>query len=292
MTDSVGRFDVRSNNPSLRPPPRKVVLFLDLLGFAKMTEDSPDATVRFPFSPGAMDPANGSFLENASPVGHRVWRFHQILEGAIQEYARSGNLTAMVFSDCAFVAAAIDREPNAHPSVTFIRLFTFAARIMRECLESSIPVRMGIAAGTFQALRFRADTLGDVGFYASQFYGTGVVWSFKAQQAAKGMRIFVHPSLEPEVTATPKNGFEPMVLPLEPWSALASWEIEYLYRPSGKPWHWPQIGDPQRDAELKDERLLANIERMQSAAPQDDKTQRHYLDTIAALSRMRMAKWR
>jgi hypothetical protein len=57
---------------------------------------------------------------------------------------------------------------------------------------------MGIALGSFAAIRFRSDVAADSGDHAAQFLGTAVVRTYRTEKCGiKGMRLLVHPSLEP-----------------------------------------------------------------------------------------------
>ena len=57
---------------------------------------------------------------------------------------------------------------------------------------------MGMASGSFAALRFRSDISTDNGDHAAQFLGTAVVRAYQAERCGlKGLRVFVHPSIGP-----------------------------------------------------------------------------------------------
>jgi hypothetical protein len=61
---------------------------------------------------------------------------------------------------------------------------------------------MGIGKGTFYPSQFSTDLIGSTIVTRSLFVGTAVVRSHCAEQCGgKGPRIFVHPSIEAEVTS-------------------------------------------------------------------------------------------
>src|SRR5437588_11901588 len=69
---------------------------------------------------------------------------------------------------------------------------------MFDLVTSEIPVRMGIARGSYRMLRFLTDTSAQVTFHMSQFLGTGVVRAYQTERCGlPGLRILLHPDLEP-----------------------------------------------------------------------------------------------
>ena len=220
-----------------------------------------------------------SFWTEKSPISYRLLVFHRRLENLLHQASRQGGLHAMLFSDGAFVVM---------PQLE--HLVELAREIMRTCLVQKIPVRMGIATGTFHPLKFGSDTIGEVGIYSSLFYGTGVVRAHCAERAGKGMRILVHPSVASQLTAGattvraayleyPDYQLIPLATPIE----HASWELDYLSRWKGKPWARPKV-DP---GTLEDEKLWEAVKEMKSRAPDDPRVRQHYDETQSALNRMR-----
>src|SRR5262249_44862677 len=60
--------------------------------------------------------------------------------------------------------------------------------------------RIGLAHGSFRALRFANDTSDHVAVHMSQFLGTGIVRAYKTERCGlSGLRILLHPNLEPFV---------------------------------------------------------------------------------------------
>src|SRR5438034_11032483 len=97
--------------------------------------------------------------------------------------------TAITFSDSVFLATG-----HLYEGVDFATSFA------ESMMASKVPVRMGIGYGSFSALKFRSTVTSDGSDHASQFLGTGVVRAHKAEQCGiKGMRILLHPSVEPLV---------------------------------------------------------------------------------------------
>jgi hypothetical protein len=91
----------------------------------------------------------------------------------------------MLFSDCAF--AVYDTALSAARS---------AAELMRQFFELAVPVRMGLAYGTWHVRRFSFDVNAPLTITRAAFYGTGVVRAVQTEKSGgKGMRIFVHRDL-------------------------------------------------------------------------------------------------
>ena len=262
------------------------VLYVDLLGFADMTMTSEDTPTHVPpYETGNWQDDYGAgapqFWTEKSPISYRLLIFHRRLEELLHHAARSGKIRAMLFSDGAFIVRP-DVQSLSH----------LAREIMRTCLLQMIPVRMGLATGTFQPLKFGADTIGEVGIYTSLFYGTGVVRAHFAERAGKGMRIFVHPSVAVQLPAGADSivpvGFEHpnyRLLPLSGQSEHARWELDYLFRWKGKPW----TAERQSDAATQDRALWEAAKAMKCLAPTDPEVQQQYSATLDALNRMRVA---
>lgn len=69
---------------------------------------------------------------------------------------------------------------------------------MFELVTSEVPVRMGVAEGSYRMLRFLTDSSAQVSFHMSQFLGTGVVRAYQTERCGiPGLRILLHPDLEP-----------------------------------------------------------------------------------------------
>lgn len=101
----------------------------------------------------------------------------------VQRQRLYGGITAMLFSDCAFL------NPGGS-----LRAALIATDLMREFIKAGVPVRMGIGKGTFYPFGYSTDTGADSMLVSkSRFLGTAVVRAHAAERCGgKGMRIFVH----------------------------------------------------------------------------------------------------
>lgn len=168
----------------------KIVLFVDILGFAALTESYPidiDLIKAYDRILSVTD----DIIHRASrnQLTHTFSKFHSSLQGALHLASMRHPLTAITFSDSAFVATT-----HAFEAVSI------AVDLLHALLSSNIPTRMGIAYGSFAALRFRSDITSDGGDHAVQFLGTAVVRAHAAETCGiKGLRILLHPSVMPPV---------------------------------------------------------------------------------------------
>jgi hypothetical protein len=166
----------------------KVVVFADVLGFATLTESYPldvdscmagDRPLEYIFSE--------IFKPSYSELSRIFSNFHSSLRGVLNLAKMHHHLTAITFSDSVFVATSY-----AYESINI------AINLLHSLLPQKIPVRMGIAYGTFAAIRFRSDITSDGGDHAAQFLGTAVVRAHNAEACGvKGLRILLHPSVIP-----------------------------------------------------------------------------------------------
>jgi hypothetical protein len=166
----------------------RVVVFADMLGFAALTEANPldlrmlHAHSRLPQTFEALE----EMITHRNPLTEAFSHFHRSLKWAIMTAEMGHPLTAITFSDSVFIATNYLFEGS-----------TFAVNLARSMLSQKVPVRMGIAFGSFAALRFRSDVSADGGDHAAQFLGTAVVRAHQAEQCGiKGMRILLHPSVK------------------------------------------------------------------------------------------------
>lgn len=131
----------------------QVVLFLDLLGFAALTEAHPYHVVE--------EIDEGWKIDRFGDAATQFGRFQWVLNQALSEEARfRGGLKAMIFSDCAFLLLG-----------TSLSAALFATDLMRQCIMARIPVRMGLGLGTFNAIRFSADNAGATTVNRALFMG-------------------------------------------------------------------------------------------------------------------------
>src|SRR6266568_3562425 len=130
----------------------RVVVFVDMLGFAALTEANPidprmlHAHSRLPQSLEALD----DMISHRNPLTQAFSHFHTSLKWAIMTAEMQHPLTAITFSDSAFIATNYLFEAG-----------TIGVTLARSMLSYKIPVRMGIAFGSFAALRFRSDVSAD-----------------------------------------------------------------------------------------------------------------------------------
>jgi hypothetical protein len=161
------------------------ILFADMLGFAALVEEEGDEL-------NELNPIfTGVELYSPSPsqslLGYRFINFHRCLNQARMRLQEMGAGTAIVFSDSAFFR--IETLGNA---------IQLARTLMFELVTSEIPVRMGLARGSYRMLRFLTDSSAHVSFHMSQFLGTGIVRAYQTENCGiPGLRILLHPDLEP-----------------------------------------------------------------------------------------------
>jgi hypothetical protein len=163
------------------------VIFADMLGFADLVEREGDEL-------NELDPVfSGVELYSPSPasslLGYRFINFHRCLQTARTNMQEGLSGTAIIFSDSAFFA--LD---------TLDKAITLARSLMYSLVTSDVPVRIGIAHGSFRGLRFNSDTSDQTFVHMSQFLGTGVVRAYKAERCGlPGLRVMIHPDLESDL---------------------------------------------------------------------------------------------
>ena len=181
-------------------------------------------------------------------------------------------LTAITFSDSAFVATT-----HAYEAVNI------AINLLHALLPQNIPVRMGIAYGSFAALRFRSDITLDSGDHAAQFLGTAIVRAHAAETCGiKGLRILLHPSVMPLLDDIHHNPL-PTEEQLHPLRHLECPERERLNKVGVLHeidyWHLKRT----REAEA-----WRGLQDMWNKAPLSEVE--HYEVTAEAINRMRIAQ--
>jgi hypothetical protein len=121
-----------------------------------------------------------------NPLTKAFSSFHSYVKGGIAIAELHEAVTAITFSDSVFFATS-----------NLATAAGFAIDLAHSLLSGKVPVRMGLALGSFAALRFRSDVSAEGGDHAAQFLGTAVVRAVKAEACGiNGMRILVHPSIE------------------------------------------------------------------------------------------------
>lgn len=250
----------------------KVVLFVDILGFAQLTEAHPvdlDLIKAYdrPFSPRGMD----MILASQDNLLTRTFTsFHQFLKHTIDMAKMKHPLTAITFSDSAFIA-----------TTHLFEAVHVAVGLLQSLLQVRVPVRIGIAHGSFEVIRFRSDVTSDGGDHAAQFLGTGVVRSYETERCGiKGIRILLHPSvlsLLNDAARNPPHPDKDRIQCLECSAGERSntadvrYEIDYwCFKPTAEASAWHALQD------------------MWDAAPQV--ALKHYQVTAEAINRMRIVQ--
>lgn len=176
---------IASDEPT--PPEARVVMFADLLGFASLTEHYPLEIDRIKKSARPLWDLNLETIfasQRPNPLTEVFTGFHQTLKIIIDFAQMRHPLTAVTFSDSAFIATTY-----------LFEAVTIGVDLMQSLMKRRIPMRIGIAHGSFSAVRFRSDVTVDGGDHAAHFLGTGVVRSHAAETCGiKGLRILLHPS--------------------------------------------------------------------------------------------------
>jgi hypothetical protein len=250
-----------------------VVVFADMLGFAALTEANP---IDLRMLQARCRPLSLTFDEIVSkpknPLTETFSGFHHSLSSAIELAGMQHALTAITFSDSVFIA-------TKH----FFEAAGIAVNLAHSMLSQKIPVRMGIAFGSFAAVKFRSDVSGDGGDHAAQFLGTAVVRAYQTERCGiKGMRILLHPSVVSLLVDSAHNPATPPV--------------------GGRPTRLQECSDTERMnkigvryeldywnlATTKEGSAWRGLQDMWAAAP--DSAVDHYKATAEAINRMRMAQ--
>jgi len=251
----------------------KVVLFTDILGFAALTESCPLDIDRCRVGDRPLVYRFGEIFEvSHNELAHTFSGFHSSLRGVLRLARMSHLLTAITFSDSAFVATTYAYEA-----------VNIAINLLHDLLPQKIPVRMGIAYGSFAALRFRSDITLDSGDHAAQFLGTAIVRAHAAETCGiKGLRILLHPSVMPLLDDIHHNPV-PAEERLHPLRHLECPERERLNKVGVLHeidyWHLKRT----REAEA-----WRGLQDMWNKAPLSEVE--HYEVTVEAINRMRIAQ--
>jgi hypothetical protein len=236
------------------------LLFADILGFAALVEKeggelnelSPIFTEVELYSPSPAE----------SLLGYRFIHFHQCINEARRHLQKLGAGTAIVFSDSAFFRIE-----------TLSDAVQVARSLMFNLVTVGVPVRMGLAQGTYRMLRFLADSSARVSFHMSQFLGTGVVRAYQAEHCGiSGLRILIHPNLEPLL-----DDGEMRIIPViasTKQSLDVRWEVNYLEAT-------PSESGLNFDDCIQFDSLRSMI------GESEERFQYHYVDTFHAWNRMR-----
>ncbi len=244
----------------------KVVLFADMLGFARLTEKHSIDRL----SSINLDSIN-SFLEKSNPLEHAFSKFHYSLKWRILQAKMWHPITAITFSDSVFIATSYLYET-----------VQIGVDLIQSMMSQKVPLRIGIAYGSFAALAFKSDISSDGGDHASQFLGTAVVRAHLAESCGiKGIRILLHPSAIPLLKDKTHNPESQSVLsqPIhylecaekeQKNKADVHYEVDY--------WNFKV----KRNAEGS----WKGLQDMWKDAPENETV--HYIATAEAIERMRM----
>jgi hypothetical protein len=263
----------RSGNGE-RESREKFVLFIDLLGFTALVEKSGrslsslrpvfqsadwvDTITRYRLAP------------NKDSLEYRFEMFHRFIEKLRNKIRREAGAVLICFSDSAFVA--VDRVDLA---------LSCAREIHYNCLHANVPVRSGLAKGSFRLLRFVSESSDGVSNHTSQFLGTGIVRAYEAHRG-NGMRAFLHSNLASSIR--PWLGRE--ILRADETNRAIGFEINYLNADQRIPFIGGMVGDPA----VHDLIFFERLSEMRKSASLE--ALRHYKATFDALNRMRTARGR
>jgi hypothetical protein len=239
----------------------RVLIFADILGFEQMTRE---IRVRVEDYPADEHGFTGS---GTTELQGRFVRFSNVLDRHVFEESLNVGVQAMLFSDCGFFV-----YENA------LRAALAAASLMRAFITRGVPVRMGLGKGTFYDMEYETNATGRESHVVSKsrFYGTAVIHAHAAEQCGgKGMRIFLHRSLEEDLDLI-RHRLHPMRLrrPLKD----VNYELDYLHE------RGPISEQPP--TEERDRNLFAKVALLKNPA-WPKKILRQYDETFAALNRMR-----
>lgn len=244
----------------------KIVLFLDILGFANLT-------LKNKLDIDDIKDEGGPIYKRFERIftGNNITNnltktfasFHSTLEGGLDLARLQCHFTSITFSDSAFIATS-----NLNDAVNVINY------LMQRFLICGVPVRAGIALGTFEAIRFKSDIKPESGEHASHFLGTGVINACRAESCSiKGMRILVHPSIENLFKKLPNN--------------------KLILQDCDNSEKCNNIGVKKElnywDYNVTDEKAAWSMfQKMWKEAPEEAK--RHYMVTANAIQKMRIGK--
>jgi hypothetical protein len=263
------------------------VIFMDVLGFAQQVVKDDGAL-------GLLDSfynSSHSFNEllhrftqppPTAPIERLFALFHVGVEEEIGEALKASHLHSIVFSDSAFIAFE-------HP----IDGLVFCQRVMRKMIRGGVPIRMGVAQGSFKPLRFKTDLARDITLHSSYFLGSGVVKAHAAESSGvSGLRILLHKDF-PIPGGFEEEEFIPLTPPAETsaarltkfakGAAVADRELAYLTRHI-KEWALPDDHYVNEDIDKKNEELVAQVKRMRDQS--EAAVHYHYDDTLKAIEQM------
>ena len=236
------------------------VLYLDALRASVLTEAHPDPKT-YDFEAEDLRLATGESAQQRDI-------FQRVLDTPLASTRnKSAPIHLMIFSDAAFLVY----ETALHAAAC-------AASLMHGFITQEVPVRMGLAHGTWLAQQFSFDAVGPTTVTKSVFYGTGVPRATQAAtQSGHGCRIFLHPSIDGEGLTAIAEHLAVLPIPFPAPHALN--ELNYLH---------PNAGS--RHAVAQQDELFARARDVMLkgvALPVPPTVTLQYAETLAALNRMR-----
>ena len=249
----------------------KIVLFVDVLGFAALIEQHvlDVQSIRRFERPLSFRGFEDIARIQDNPLTRTFGGFHRSIRWALEMANMRHSVTAITFSDSAFIAT--DHLYQAAG---------IAIDLLQSLLSQRILVRVGIACGSFAAVRFRSDISNDGGDHAAHFLGTAVVRAYGAEQCGiKGARILLHPSTEAllsrasDSTATRRPPLNVIMCAPDELENRAGvrYEIDYwTMKPTAEADAWHALQDQWN----------ASAERFHD----------HYRATASAINRMRISR--
>lgn len=244
------------------------VLFVDILGFAALVEAAPAAVEQLRHelfhSQSTVVSADQAPVPPDVLLIRRFSAFHLHLQERLTEL-QGGDVTSIIFSDSAFI------QSDSAEDVTRLSI-----GLMTTLLTKGVPVRMGLAAGTFRALRFALDSGPSSRLHVAEFLGTAVVRAHRAEHCGiRGLRILLDPSMEPHVDQLQGDEWIVSRIPVAEESSAVGSELNFVsvYQP----------GDGSRLITNHTE-LRRAVKRLRNEAPADKVD--YYDNTLGALARM------
>lgn len=241
----------------------KIVMFFDILGFANLTLENKLDIEAIKDNEGPLLKQFDRIFSTPNKLTEVFSSFHRTLNGGLMLARLQCHFTSITFSDSAFIVTQ-----NLNDAVSIIN------NLMCGFLKYGVPIRAGIASGTFEAIRFKSDIMPDSGEHASHFLGTGVVQACQAESCGiNGMRILVHPSIEQLYAKMSTNN-----LLLQDCDHS---EIKNSIGVKKEINYWDYNSTDEKDA-------WRRFQKMWKEAPEESK--KHYEATANAIQKMRMAK--
>lgn len=185
--------------------------------------------------------------------------FHRALSRRFD--AATFKLESVVFSDSFFIASD---DGNG--------LLAFLPHLMQEMILNLVPIRVGVAEGSFCLNEMKTAFKATSHDFSVQFLGKGVVRAVKAEsKGLKGVRVALHSSAIEAL-----NLGSPVAVPVPGNERTNHCEYEFNYL-------IPFLTDPLDATSMKD--ILTGIEIMRSVAP-DEIQKEHFAPTTEALKRL------